>query len=274
MNLDAYFARIGFEGRRTPTLETLRALHLAHAQSIAFENLTPLMGQPVLLELPRLEEKLVGSGRGGYCYEQNTLFGAALRELGFQVNGLAARVLWNLPAGMTRPRQHMLLKIDLSGESYLADVGFGGLTLTGPLRLAVDAEQATPHEVFRLVRETDELTMQSFVAGDWKSLYRFDLQPQHPLDYEVSNFYLYTHPASRFRNELVAARPVPGARYGLVNNQLSVHRLGKPSERRVLGSVTEVRDVLQTLFGLTLPPAEALDPAIARACAVPPRKGR
>ncbi len=65
MDLDAYFARIGFSGARAPTLETLQALHLAHAQAIAFENLNPLLDRPVPLDLPALEEKLVRSGRGG-----------------------------------------------------------------------------------------------------------------------------------------------------------------------------------------------------------------
>ena len=138
MDLGAYFTRIGFNGARAPTLATLRALHLAHAQSIAFENLNPLLGWRVALDLASLEEKLVRSRRGGYCYEQNALLAAALRELGFSVTGLAARVLWNVAEDAIRMRSHMLLKVDIDGEPHIADVGFGGLSLTGPLRLAID----------------------------------------------------------------------------------------------------------------------------------------
>jgi N-hydroxyarylamine O-acetyltransferase len=274
VNLDAYFARVGFDGPRTPTLDTLRALHLAHAQAIAFENLSPLMGHAVPLDLPSLEEKLVRAGRGGYCFEQNALFAAALRELGFTVTGLAARVIWNAPEDAVRPLTHMLLKVEAAGEPYIADVGFGGQSLTGPLRLIADIEQQTPHEPFRLIPVSDAgagpgLTLQTLVGGAWKSMYRFDLHPQHDVDYEAANYYLSTHPASQFRTGIRVARPAPGRRYGLLNNQLTVHDLTRPSERRVLTSVAEVREVLETVFGLALPPTAELDAALARACAFP-----
>ena len=266
MDLDAYFARVGFKGARVPTLETLRELHLAHAQTIAFENLNPLLGWRVALDLPSVEEKLVRSGRGGYCFEQNALLATALRELGFNVTPLAARVLWNVPGEAMRARGHMLLKIDLDGEPYIADVGFGGLTLTAPLRLVTDVEQPTPHERFRLVKIDDDLKLQALIGDAWKSLYRFDLQPQYDVDYEVSNYYLSTHPTSHFRSMLIAALPVPGGRYALANNQLAIHPIDAASERRVLSSVAEVRQVLESMFGLTLPPAAELDPALARVC--------
>ena len=271
MDIDAYFARIGFTGARTPTLDTLRALHLAHAQSIAFENLNPLLRWPVLLDVPSLEQKLVHTGRGGYCFEQNALLATALRELGFEVTGLAARVIWNAPEDAIRPRGHMLLKVIVSGEPYLADVGFGGMTLTSPIKLVTDVEQQTAHEPFRLVTlgvhdAGRELKLQGLVNGAWKSLYRFDLQPQQEPDYEVANYYLSTSPTSHFLSTLMVARPFAGGRYGLVNNRLSVHRLGGPSETQVLTSVAEVRGVLENVFGLTLPAAAELDPALARAC--------
>jgi N-hydroxyarylamine O-acetyltransferase len=274
MDIDAYFARIGYTGARTPTLDTLHALQLAHAQSIAFENLNPLLRWPVLLDVPSLEEKLVRAGRGGYCFEQNALFATALRELGFDVTGLAARVIWNSPEDAIRPRGHMLLKISLGDGAYIADVGFGGMTPTTPLKIVTDLEQTTAHEPFRLVAlgvhdAGRELKLQGLVNGAWKSLYRFDLQPQQEPDYEVANYYLSTNPASHFLSTIMAARPFPGGRYGLINNRLSVHRLGAPSETRVLTSVAEVRGVLETVFGLTLPPYAELDPAIARVCGFP-----
>jgi N-hydroxyarylamine O-acetyltransferase len=113
------------------------------------------------------------------------------------------------------------------------------------------------------------LKLQTAVGGVWKSLYRFDLRPQHDVDYELANYYVSTHPASQFRAGIRVARPAPGLRYGLLNNQLTVHSLTGPSERRVLTSVAEVREVLETVFGLTLPPPAELDAALARACAFP-----
>lgn len=270
MDIDAYLARVGFNGSRAPTFDTLRELHLAHAQAIAFENLNPLLGWRVALDVPSLEEKIVRSGRGGYCFEQNGLLAAALRELGFNVTGLGARVLWNAPEGTIRPRTHMLLKIDLDGESYIADVGFGGMSLTTPLRLVTDIEQPTAHERFRLTSIDDDLKLESLVGGEWKTLYRFDLRPQFDADYEMSNHYTSTYPTSHFRSMLGVARPVPGGRYALSNNQLTIHHIDGPSERRLLGSVQEVRHVLESMFGLTLPAAAELDPTLARVCGFQP----
>jgi N-hydroxyarylamine O-acetyltransferase len=125
MNLDAYFQRIGYEGDRSPTLENITQLVIRHTHSIPFENLNPLLGWPVTLDLPSLEQKLVQAGRGGYCFEQNAMFLHVLRSLGVPVKSLAARVLWNWEGEEVSPRSHMLLLAEIEGETYLVDVGFG-----------------------------------------------------------------------------------------------------------------------------------------------------
>src|SRR5262245_31699260 len=109
LDLDEYFNRIGYSGDWSPTLETLAGIHLHHTESIPFENLNPLLGWPVHLDLPSLREKLVQNRRGGYCYEQNLLLSHVLKALGFNVVGLAARVSWNVSEGVVLPRTHMLL---------------------------------------------------------------------------------------------------------------------------------------------------------------------
>lgn len=261
---DAYFRRIGYAGSREPTLETLRAVHARHPQAIAFENLDPFLRRSVKLDLASLERKLVHEGRGGWCFEQNLLFAAVLRSLGFSVSGLAARVVWNAPPGAVRPRGHMLLRIDLAGESYLADVGFGGLTLTAPLRLAPNVEQPTPHELFRLLEAGGELIMQALVRGEWRPLYRFDLQPQLPPDYEAANWYLSTYPESHFLSTLMVARPQPDRRLALANRRLSIHPLRGDIEQRELASVKELRGVLEELFDLRVPAGAEVDARFAR----------
>jgi N-hydroxyarylamine O-acetyltransferase len=264
IDLDAYFARIGYAGSRTPTLETLRELHFLHPQAIAFENLDPLLGRSPGLDPASLERKLVHGGRGGYCYEQNLLFRHALEALGFRVTGLAARVLWNQPEGAVMPRTHMLLRVAAEGADYLADVGFGGQLPTAPLLLEAGVEQPTPHEPFRLVRVVGAFVLESLIRGAWKPLYRFDLQEQERADYEVANWYVSTHPNSHFVSGLLAARSAPGRRHGLRNNELTVHALDGGTERRVLGSAAELREVLEGVFGLRLPDAPGLDAVLER----------
>src|SRR5262245_27241696 len=113
IDIEAYFARIGHAGPRAPRLETLRELHLRHVQAIPFENLDPLLGLPVRLDLLALERKLVREGRGGYCFEHNLLFADVLQTLRYRVTGLAARVLWNAAPDAITARSHMLLRIDI-----------------------------------------------------------------------------------------------------------------------------------------------------------------
>jgi N-hydroxyarylamine O-acetyltransferase len=264
IDLDAYLKRIGYEGGLVPTLETLLSLQLRHTESIPFENLNPLLGWPVRLDLSSLEQKMVRNGRGGYCFEQNILFKHALQALGFQVTGLAARVLWNQPEGVVSPRSHMLLLVDLDGRRYVTDVGFGGVTLTGPLRLEADIEQATPHEPFRLVKAADEFIEQVKIGGHWVSLYRFDLSEQFLPDYEMANWYLSTHPSSRFVTGLLAARPAPDRRYGLLNNQLTIHYRNGGKDRRMVTTVADMRETLERDFHIALPDGPALDAALTR----------
>ncbi|CAB4243299.1 Arylamine N-acetyltransferase (fragment) [Methylacidimicrobium sp. AP8] len=199
-----------------------------------------------------IERKLVLAGRGGYCFEHNLLFAEVLRSLGFPVTGLAARVCWNLPENTPSPRTHMVLLVNLD-TPCIADVGFGGLTFTAPLRLEPDVVQETRHEPMRILRSADGFLVQVLLGGEWQALYRFDLQPQLPVDYEMANWYVCSHPASRFRKELIAARPDAGCRYALRNGELKIYGIGGKTERRRLASGGEIRRVLESRFRLSLP---------------------
>ncbi|WEN13454.1 arylamine N-acetyltransferase [Rhodanobacter sp. AS-Z3] len=253
IDLDAYLRRVGWSGPVAVDLATLRGLAMAHVATITFANLNPLMGLPVALDVATLQRKLVDEGRGGYCFEQNLLFEAVLREIGFDVSGLIARVLWGHPEDTQTPQSHMLLRVELAGESWLADVGFGGHVLTGALRLQPDIEQATGHEPFRLVRTGTEWRMQALVRGEWRTLYRFDLRPVPMIDYVVANHYVSTHPASRFVSNLLLGRTTADRRLSLLNYDFTVRRIGHEPERRQLRDVAELREVLQREFLLPLP---------------------
>lgn len=252
VELDAYFQRIGFSGGRQPSLETLQELHFLHPIAIPFENLSPLLGLAVNLDSASLRDKLIEKKRGGYCFEHNLLFQHVLEALGFKVKGLSARVHWNVPEQIVLPRNHMLLHISIEGMDYIADVGFGGLTLTAPLRLEPGLEQPSPHETFRLVCSDTVYTLSAKIGENWKAMYTFDLQQQHQSDYELTNWYVSTHPNSRFVNELIAARPEPGRRHALLNNDYSIYYAGGKIERKTLADVRELMEILTTAFHIPL----------------------
>ena len=265
MGLDParYFARIGYEGPAEPTLATLRALHAAHAAAIPFENLAAFLGQPVSLELDAIQDKLLTQGRGGWCFEHNMLFSHVLEAIGFRVMRLAARVRWNVPQDVITPRSHMLLRVTLD-EEYIADVGFGGLTLTAPLALDVEGEQATPHEPHRLLRQGVAYMLQARLGPDWQDLYLFDVQGQLPVDYEAANWYLATHPRSQFVTGIIAARAAPGVRHALRNTRYTAHVPGRPPQRRFVSSAAELRSLLAREFHVQVPAGDEVDRRLAR----------
>src|SRR5699024_6166342 len=134
-------------GGTDPTLETLAGVVAAHTRHIPFENLDPLMGVPVTdLSPAGLTDKLVHRRRGGYCYEQNNLMRYVLTDLGYRVDPLAGRVVWMSPEGLDGPpraqtHETLAVRIPGSDQTYLVDVGFGGQTLTSPIRLVAGPVQ-------------------------------------------------------------------------------------------------------------------------------------
>ncbi|GJL59668.1 MAG: N-hydroxyarylamine O-acetyltransferase [Nitrospirales bacterium] len=264
IDLEAYFQRIGYTGERRATLDVLRSIQFRHTQTIAFENLNPLMGWPVLLDVGSLQQKMVRDGRGGYCFEQNLLLKHALETLGFHITGLAARVLWNTPEEVIPPRSHMLLLVDLDDHHYVVDAGFGGVTLTSPLLLTTDIHQATPHELFRLLKMNDEYITQVNIRDEWITLYRFSLSEHLLPDYEVASWYLSTHPDSLFVNRLLAARVASECRYALRNNQMTLYHRNGDMEHHLITNVNDMRQTLKNEFHITLPDVPELEALLMR----------
>jgi N-hydroxyarylamine O-acetyltransferase len=259
VDLDAYFGRIGYDGPRAPTLATLRAIHALHPAAIPFENLDPLLGRPVSLELAAVQHKLVGSRRGGYCFEHNTLFAAVLDALGFTVTRLGARVRWILrPDEPDGPRLHKLLRVDLPEGPYLADVGFGGHLMSAPIPLQCDVAQAIPGSVLRLTGKGEIYTLQVRVPDGWRDAYRFTLEPQLPADYAVGNWFTSTHPEILFRGNLLMERLTTQARSSLFNTRLMQSNDHGATTERILGSAGELGEVLEAVFDVA-PPADAAE---------------
>jgi N-hydroxyarylamine O-acetyltransferase len=251
--LESYFARIGYSGPASATLETLTALHLLHPAAIAFENLDTLMGRPVSLQPGAVAAKLLTAGRGGYCYEHNTLFLAVLRALGMSARSVAARVQWGLPAGGMMPRIHMLLCVRLPEGDYLADVGFGRLTLNTPLRLEPHVEQPTTHGLYRLLPRGGEFEMQALLDGTWRELYQLSLQEQIAVDWDVANWYTATHPDSIFTKSLMVTRSAGDARYALLDDRFRIYRADGVVEQRMMATPGELAALLQNEFAIRLP---------------------
>lgn len=251
IDLDSYLRRIGYQGSLEPTVETLRALHLAHCYTFPFENLNSWNKLPVSLSLPDIEAKFVTDLRGGYCFEGNTLFAAVLRQLGYQVSYLIARVRWMRPPEEQTARSHMLLRVEIDGASWIADVAFGAVGQTVPLKLVADVTQETPHEPRRYQMGNGIVTQQMRIGGDrWEDVYRFDLHEAVPIDFEVANWYISTHPESLFRKTLFVTLPREDHRLILVFGEFTKRFLDGRVEKRPVADDEDLRNLLVREFGL------------------------
>lgn len=245
-DLQAYFTRIAFQGEAKPNLETLQRIHLLHTCAIPFENIDVLLRREIRLDIDAVFEKLVVAGRGGYCYEQNALLRAALEHIGFVVEDLGARVLIAQPTEMP-PRTHRLLLITLNQQRYLADVGFGGKTLTSALRLERDVVQNTDFGDYRLTQIDDDYLLSIQQQDEWLPLYRFDLQPQYASDFEVANHYVSTWPQSHFYHHLMMClKKADGTTLTQNDRQFND---GQP---RTIDDAAELYQLLQDKFGLSV----------------------
>lgn len=251
LDLSAYLERTGARAPLAPSAETLADLQQAHVGAIPFENLDILRGRPVVLDRESLQAKLVTARRGGYCFEQNTLFQAVLEAMGFDVTALAARVR----AGATgiRARTHMLLRVDLPEGPFVADVGFGADGPLRPLPLGEPGEHWIGSVGHRLRREDALWVLEGNTAGEWIDLYAFTLEPQHPIDFEMANHFTSTHPRSAFVNTLTAQRSWPERRVILRNRDLTV-RDGHVTETTTVRDPEHLLEVLDDHFGLAFPP--------------------
>jgi arylamine N-acetyltransferase len=254
IDIAGYFNRISYTGPVEPTFGTLTAVVAGHNRCIPFENLDPLMGVPVAdLGPDALFGKLVHRRRGGYCFEQNGVMAYVLSQLGFGVEPLGGRVVWMNTTGALPAQTHETLAVTVPGVDgrFLVDVGFGGQTLSSPIRLEAGPVQQTRHEPYRIREHGDGYLLESEIRDKWEPLYMFTTRPRPRIDREVASWYVSTHPKSGFVVGLTAALVTGDARWNLRGRNLAIHSRGD-SERVRLDTAAEVVEALTERFGIDL----------------------
>ena len=222
LDLDAYLSRISYAGDRAPTLADLALLHRAHIANVPFENLDVVLGRGIDADLAGVQEKIVTRGRGGYCYEMNVLFGAALEVLGFAVERRLARV--GDQHIKVAPRSHLVLIVTVDDVPFLADVGFGS-GLLGPAVLVDGAEFQQGAWSYRLhVAQDRSWWLQTLRDGQWAAAYTVPAEATYPIDVTVANHFTSTYPSSPFVRSGIVMRKDASVVRGLRGRQLSVLR--------------------------------------------------
>ncbi len=212
--LDAYLERIGLGGRDSPP--SLAELQAAHVTSIRFEGFDAHMGVTPLLDADALADKLVAGGRGGYCFELNLLFKAALEALGYTVEPYLARVMLG---GVERPATHLALRVRggpgeqaPGGAGWHVDVGFGSGTPLEPLPWGPAGEHEQAGWRFQVVERGPQWVLQTLDGGAWIDVYGFVPVPAPQPDIEMSNWWVSTHPDSAFVTGFLVTRQWPDGR--------------------------------------------------------------
>jgi N-hydroxyarylamine O-acetyltransferase len=268
VKLASYLDRIGFVGTPRVDLETLRALHTAHLEAIPYDALDVQLGRPVSLALPRIYEKLVDRRRGGWCYEMCGLFGWALQEIGFDVTRVAGGV-GRAMFGDFAIGNHLVLRVDLDGRSYLADTGFGeGILEPVPID---EGEIRQRFLTFRLEAMQDGWwRFHNHERGGPPS---FDFRPEPAAEalFAEKCAWLQTNPMSPFVQNAVCHRYFPD-RLAILRGKVLRTVSADDVVEHVLGSADELVEVLLSVFALDLPEAAGLWPKIeARHAELPPR---
>ncbi len=271
LDLDAYLAHLGYEGDRSPTLETLRELHRAHVLSVRWENLDAVLRGDVPLDLATLQSKMIGNARGGYCFEHVSLYAAALERLGFTFFAVLGRIRMGSPKLL--PTTHAMLIVDIDGRRWLSDTGFGASPLE-PIEMKADGtETATTDGVWAYRLRRGEVTPgadgwtlyqparegESDDTGDgWMARHTFTLDPQYPVDFRMANHFIATSSHSPFSYRPFIQRVLPDRLHLLDNRTLTTVRPdadGGPEVREL--EPEEVPKVLSDVFGIDLTPKDA-----------------
>ncbi|WP_158102479.1 arylamine N-acetyltransferase family protein [Streptomyces africanus] len=254
LDLDAYLRRIGHDGPRTATFDTLRAVHRGHLAAIGF--LADGIDRDQLpLDIKSLQDKLVHGGEGGSCYEHNLLFTAVLTRLGFRVTCHLARVRRGNTTDI-RFRSHTTLVAEAGGERWLVDVGFGDEGPLEPIPFRDGATLTVGGWQWRLDDDGGEWVLRSLHQDGWFDVYAFTTEAQYPIDLEVAAHFSMTSPRSVFRGHVVAMRVGPEVRHVLRDRVLETRYPHFDDERRIIPA-EDVVPTLRDVLGMSIPDDQA-----------------
>ncbi|MBF7096249.1 arylamine N-acetyltransferase family protein [Alkalibacter mobilis] len=249
-DLGSYLKRINFTGDLDTSADTLKKLHVGHVMNIPFENLDQLRGKKISLDVEKLFDKIVLNERGGYCFEMNGLFYHILKEIGFKVKNLFARVY--RPGFGFSPKTHHVLVAEADGKEWLVDVGFGGNGPVAPVLLEEDMEQEQFMRHYMISKHPEfGYLLQFKIDGKYENVYAFNMEENSQMDYEIPNYFTSTHPDSIFTQVIMCTKATEKGRISIFDNNLKIVANGLVTEK-VMQSDFEINEVLYKHFGLSL----------------------
>jgi len=250
MNMQKTLERIRYSGSLDVTLEVLTALQKAFLYSVPFENLDIHARIPITLDPERFYQKIVQNGRGGFCYECNSVFYQLLRQLGFDVHFIAARMT---ETDINNQRySHMALLVNLD-RPYLVDVG-NGQSVMVPMTIGDDTISEAEGIQYK-VAPFDAVEYALFFGkqdANWHPRFVFSTRPRRLEEFAQMCLYHQTSPNSLFMKQRLCTLPIPGGRMTLLGNQFSIMENGNETTI-TLESDQQIDAILQQYFKMRLP---------------------
>jgi N-hydroxyarylamine O-acetyltransferase len=255
LDVDAYLARVNYTGPRTADYNTLSSILRSHIASIPFESFDVLLGRPIRLDPEALQAKIVANRRGGYCFEHGSLMYAALQAIGFAPIRHASRVVL-FEQRHESVRQHMFLTVAIDGVTYVIDPGFGPFAC--PFPIPVDGSPVpTSAPTHRLSREGNDWILYVTQEGKQVPGWISTMEEEYPVDFEMMNYYISTHPASFFTHNILASAVTHEGRINVMNQDVNIIRDGAGESVR-LTDRKGLRALIAQHFGFDLPELETM----------------
>ena len=245
MDLDVYLKRLKYSGDLSPNLQTLSELQKAHLLNIPFENLDIHTDTEIILEPNHLYNKIILRLRGGFCYELNGLFYSLLKDLGFDVKMVSARV-FSKDKGYGPDRDHLALIVRIDGIDYLSDVGFGDFILA-PLRLELNSKQQDETGIYSIDVYNEYYRVNKIVDDIAKPNYIFTLESRELADFNEMCRFQQFDPSSNFIKKKKITKATANGRIYLDEGKLSILENGLRTEYKI-NSAKEFDNVLEKFF--------------------------
>ena len=250
---NAYLADL--ELTASADVEFLRDLQSKHIARYSFNSLAVVLGQDISLEIEAIFSKIVEKQRGGYCFEHNKLVLSVLAELGFDVRLLMAKVVYNRDVDVARTHRITLLNLD--GDDYIVDAGFGHFGARYPVKLELGLEQDQGDAIYRIVQDSDDnYCYQIFKDEAFFTLYTFNLHRYSEAECLPAHFYSHKSPDAAFVNNMVVCRKFYNDILSLRNNEL-FRISNEKTITTVITSAKQLHQVLTETFELDLDSAIA-----------------
>ena len=207
--------------------------------NITYENLDILAGKPLSLTAEALYDKIVGHGRGGYCFELNGLLTHMLRTMGFTVSERFARFLRGEPE--IPMRRHRVTIVHLPEGNYLCDIGVGLISPRYPLKIEENTVQTQNDETYRFTKDARHgWILWDLYDGEWREYICFTDEAVFDVDFLQPSFYCEKHPDSPFNKEYMLAiktpagrRTIDGHTYKIFEGETLVHIEEEISDERL-----------------------------------------